>query len=132
MSAGLRDNGWKWKGSMVLTHVGMIGMTIALLIAGYEQAFVERAMGGSTWIAYFEGQTQPWFIQAMWWRTFWGIIMTVGVLLLLWDFLRIGAGETRPKFELGTTPDSDHDLDDTVAEAEVEAEIELGADTVTV
>ena len=32
MSGGLADNGWKWKGSLLLTHVGMLGMTIALLL----------------------------------------------------------------------------------------------------
>ena len=97
MSANLLDRGYKWKGALFLTHIGMVGMTMALLIAGYEQAFVERAMGGSTWSAYFDGQNQYWFQQAMWWRTIWGVVMTVGVVLLLWDFLRIGAGETREK-----------------------------------
>ncbi len=77
MSGGLADNGWKWKGSLLLTHVGMLGMTIALLIAGYEQAFIERAAGGSTWSAFFEAQNQPWFIQAMWWCLVFGILMTI-------------------------------------------------------
>ncbi len=104
MSGGLRDNGFKWKSSLFLTHFGMIGMTIALLIAGYEQAFVERAQGGSTWAAYFDGQTQPFFVQAMWWRTIFGIIMTVGVLMLIWDFLSIGRGETRAKLALKRPP----------------------------
>ena len=92
---------WRWKWSMVLLHVGMIGMTIALLIAGYEQAFVERAVGGSTWQAYFEAQLRPWFIQAMNWRMFFGVIMTAGVVLLLWDFIKIGAGESRAMKKVG-------------------------------
>ena len=79
----------------------MAGMTMALLIAGYEQSFVERAVGGSTWQAYFDGQTQPWFIEAMWWRMGFGVLMTVGLGLLLFDFLRIGAGETRTIKMLG-------------------------------
>ena len=54
-----------------------------------------RAVGGSTWQAYFEGQTQPWFVQSMWWRMWFGVVMTAGLVLLLVDFLRIGAGETR-------------------------------------
>ena len=94
MSGGT-SGAWRWKWSMVLLHVGMVGMTIALLIAGYEQAFVERAVGGSTWQAYFEAQLRPWFVQAMNWRMFFGVIMTAGVVLLLWDFIKIGAGETR-------------------------------------
>ena len=71
-------------------------MTIALLIAGYEQSFTERAIGGSTWQAYFEGQTRLWFVQAMQWRMAFGVMMTAGLALLLWDFLTIGKGETRP------------------------------------
>lgn len=94
MSGGT-SGAWRWKWSMVLLHVGMVGMTIALLIAGYEQAFVERAVGGSTWQAYFEAQLRPWFVQAMQWRMFFGVVMTAGVVLLLWDFIRIGVGETR-------------------------------------
>ena len=90
------QGGWRWKWSLALLHVGMVGMSMALLIAGYEQSFVERAVGGSTWQAYFEGQTQPWFIQAMWWRMIFGVIMTVGLVLLLVDFVKIGAGDTRP------------------------------------
>ena len=88
--------GWRWKWSLALLHIGMVGMSMALLIAGYEQSFIERAMGGSTWQAYFDGQTQPWFIQAMWWRMAFGVIMTAGLVLLLVDFLKIGAGDDRP------------------------------------
>ena len=83
--------GWRWKWSLALLHVGMVGMTIAFLIAGYEQSFVERAVGGSTWQAYFDGQTQPWFVEAMWWRMGFGVLMTAGLVILLVDLLRIGA-----------------------------------------
>ncbi len=112
MSGGLVDRGRKWKWSLVLTHVGMVGMTIALLIAGYEQSFVERALGGSTWQAYFEGQMRPWFVEAMWWRMIFGVLMTVGVVLLLWDFLTIGAKETKPMLEVRS-------LDETLEETEI-------------
>ena len=95
MSDNLPDNGWKWKWARTLLSVGALGMTIALLIAGYEQSFTERAVGGSTWQTYFEGQTTMWFVQAMQWRMVFGVLMTVG-LLLLWDLLTIGRGETRP------------------------------------
>ena len=96
MSGGLRDRGWKWKWALALLNVGALAMTVALLIAGYEeQSFVERASRGSTWEAYFAGQTTPWFLQAMQWRMAFGVMMTVGLLLLLWDFLTIGRGETR-------------------------------------
>ncbi len=100
MSADL-SGGWRWKWAMALLHIGMVGMSIALLIAGYEQSFVERAQGGSTWAAYFQGQTQPWFVQSMWWRMWFGVVMTAGLVLLLVDFLRIGADETRPMKAVG-------------------------------
>ena len=100
MSGDLPDRGWKWKWSLSLLNVGMMGMTIALLIAGYEQSFIERAIGGSTWAAFFEGQTQPWFVQGMQWRMIFGVVMTVGLVLLLWDMLTIGRGETRPAKEV--------------------------------
>ncbi len=95
MSGGLVDNGWKWKWSLALLNIGVIGMTMALLIAGYEQSFIERAMGGSTWAAYFAGQSHPWFIQGMFWRMIFGYVTAAGLALLVWDLLTIGAGETR-------------------------------------
>lgn len=47
------------------------------------------------WQAFFEGQTQPWFVQAMQWRMAFGVVMTLG-LLLFWDLLTIGRNESRP------------------------------------
>jgi len=95
MGSGLADNGWKWKWSLALLNIGVIGMTMALLIAGYEQSFVERAIEGSTWAGYFAGQTHPWFVQAMFWRMIFGWVTAAGLVLLIWDLLTIGAGETR-------------------------------------
>ena len=101
MSGDLPDRGWKWKWSLILLNVGMLGMTIALLIAGYEQSFIERAIGGSTWAAYFEGQTQPWFVQGMQWRMIFGVLMTAGARALALGFpdhrtRRDTAGEGSP------------------------------------
>jgi nitric oxide reductase subunit B len=70
-------------------------MTIALLIAGYEQSFIERAVEGSTWGGYFTAQNHPSFQNAMVWRLFFGGITFAGFLLLVWDLLTIGKGETR-------------------------------------
>ncbi|MCB1866032.1 MAG: cbb3-type cytochrome c oxidase subunit I [Chromatiales bacterium] len=95
MSGGLADNGWKWKWALALLNIGVIGMTVALLIAGYEQSFVERAIEGSTWAGYFAGQNHPWFTQAMWWRQIFGWVTFAGYLLLVWDLLTIGASERR-------------------------------------
>jgi nitric oxide reductase subunit B len=96
MSGHLAGNGWKWKWSLALCHVGILGMTAALLIAGYEQSFIERAVGGSTWAAFFAAQTHPWFVQAMVWRNVFGVVMALGVALLAWDLLTIGRNERRP------------------------------------
>ena len=80
----------------MLLNVGVVGMTMALLIAGYEQSFIERALEGSSWSAYFSAQRATWFLQGMYWREVWGVVTTAGLVLLLWDMATIGAGETRP------------------------------------
>jgi nitric oxide reductase subunit B len=80
---------------LVLLNLGVVGMTMALLIAGYEQSFVERAMGGSTWAAYFEAQRATWFMQAMFWRQVFGWVTAAGLVLLFWDLVTIGSKETR-------------------------------------
>jgi len=58
---------------MGLLNFGVLGMTVALLIAGYEQSFIERAVEGSTWGGYFAAQNHPWFQQAMHWRLLFGL-----------------------------------------------------------
>jgi len=95
MSRDLADDGRKWKWALALLNIGVVGMTAALLIAGYEQAFIERAVGGSTWSGYFEAQSHPWFVQAMQWRIVFGCVTAAGLLVLFWDFLTIGRGEKR-------------------------------------
>jgi nitric oxide reductase subunit B len=94
MSGGM-PGAWKWKWALGLQVVGMVGMTMALLIAGYEQSFIERAMGGSTWFAYFQAQNHAWFVQGMLWRQVFGYLFTAGVLLMLWDMITIGRTEGR-------------------------------------
>jgi nitric oxide reductase subunit B len=94
MGAGIQ-NAWRWKWALALLNIGVLGMTIALLIAGYEQSFIERAIGGSTWAGYFEAQTHPAFLSAMRWRMIFGWVTAAGLGLLVWDLLSIGKGETR-------------------------------------
>jgi len=95
MSRDLPDGGWKWKWSLALLNIGVVGMTMALLIAGYEQSFIERAVEGSTWSGYFAAQTHPWFQQGMWWRQLFGWVTMAGFVLLVWDLATIGSRETR-------------------------------------
>jgi len=94
MSEG-SQNAWRWKWALGLLNVGVVGMTIALLIAGYEQSFIERAVEGSTWSGYFSAQNHPSFQSAMVWRWLFGLMTFAGLILLIWDLLTIGKGETR-------------------------------------
>ncbi len=71
-----------------------------------EATLLERSgsstpAGGSTWAAYFAAQSSHWYIQGMNWRLIWGFVTAAGIVLLIWDLLTIGKGETRP-MELAT------------------------------
>jgi nitric oxide reductase subunit B len=79
-----------WKSACALLNIGVLGMTIALLVAGYDQSFIERALQGSTWAGYFEAQRSPWFTQGMVWRQIFGYVTTLGFVLLVWDLVTVG------------------------------------------
>jgi len=81
---------FKSKMALFLITFGVLGMTIALTIAGYEQVLVERAELGATWNAFFVAQNLPWYIQAQIWRTIMGVVTFVGFIYLVWDLLTIG------------------------------------------
>jgi nitric oxide reductase subunit B len=95
MAGDLPGNGWKWKWSLGLLNLGMVGMTVSLLVSGYVQSQIERAIEGSSWIGYFAAQAHPWFAQGMWWRELFGVMFALGFVLLVWDLLSIGRGEKR-------------------------------------
>lgn len=78
------------KMGLVLIGIGVMGMTVALTIAGYEQVLVERAELGATWNAYFVAQELPWMVQAQMWRTIMGVVTLVGFVYLVLDLLTIG------------------------------------------
>jgi nitric oxide reductase subunit B len=59
-------------------------------VAGFTQTFVERAVGGSTWQAYIDAQSHPWFKESMIWRMGFGIMFFVCYVLLVADLLTIG------------------------------------------
>ncbi len=81
---------FKSKMAIFLITFGVLGMTVALTIAGYEQVLVERAELGAGWQAYFTAQNLPWYIQAQIWREIMGVVTFVGFLYLVWDLLTIG------------------------------------------
>ncbi len=84
-----RPDGRAWKWSFALLNAGMAGMTGALLVAGMDQAFFERAIGGSTWNAFLAMQGRPWFIESMWARLAFGLIFTAGYAVLVYDLMAI-------------------------------------------
>ena len=78
------------KMAIVLITFGVLGMTVALTIAGYEQVLVERAELGGGWQAFFTAQNLPWYVQAQVWRLIMGLVTFVGFIYLLIDLLTIG------------------------------------------
>jgi nitric oxide reductase subunit B len=78
------------KMAIFLITFGVLGMTIALTIAGYEQVLVERAELGGGWQAFFTAQNLPWYVQAQIWRLIMGVVTFLGFVYLLLDLLTIG------------------------------------------
>jgi nitric oxide reductase subunit B len=78
------------KMGLFLVTFGVLGMTVALTIAGYEQVMVERGEMGATWNAFFTAQNLPWYIQAQMWRAIMGVVTFIGFIYLVWDLLTIG------------------------------------------
>ncbi len=92
---------FKSKMAIFLITFGVLGMTVALTIMGYEQVLVERADLGGGWDAYFIAQELPWYVQANAWRLVMGIVTFVGFIYLAWDLLTIGAVESAQEQEEG-------------------------------
>ena len=78
----------KW--SIGLLIFGIMGMTVALTIMGYEQTLVERAELGGGWQAYFTAQNLTWYLQAQGWRLVMGVVTFIGFVLLFVDLITIG------------------------------------------
>jgi nitric oxide reductase subunit B len=81
---------FKSKMGIFLVTFGVVGMTVALTIAGYEQVMIERGEMGATWNAFFTAQQLPWYIQAQFWRAIMGVVTFIGFIYLVWDLLTIG------------------------------------------
>ncbi|MFA6138234.1 MAG: cbb3-type cytochrome c oxidase subunit I [Sulfurimonas sp.] len=69
---------------------GVMGMTVALTIAGYVDVIVTRAQMGATWAGYFDGHSGMWMLQGMDWRLIMGVVTFLGFLFLIKDFLSTG------------------------------------------
>ncbi len=99
MSADIKS-AWRWKWALGLLNMGVVGMTIALLVSGYDQTFIERAQEGATWAGYFKAQLSTWFQQGMWWRQVFGYVTALGIILLVWDLTTIGKHESKKMLEV--------------------------------
>ena len=99
---------WMMVAFIVGMIVSIIGMTAALLVAGFEQTLQERAIGGSTWQAYIDAQEHPWFKEAMLWRLGFGVLFFVSYIILVYDLLTIKpvpVKEEEVETELGAVPE---------------------------
>ena len=87
----------KW--AIFMITFGVLGMTVALTIAGYEQVLIERAELGATWEAYFTAQNLPWYVQAQGWRLVMGVVSFLGFVFLVMDLLTIGKVSRESTYE---------------------------------
>jgi nitric oxide reductase subunit B len=83
-------NGSLWRWSFAALNLGLLGMVGALLVSGFAQSFVERAIGGSTLEAFIAGQENAWFMEGMVVRFLFGIVFAAGYVTLVWDLLALG------------------------------------------
>jgi len=81
---------FKSKMAIFMITFGVLGMTVALTIAGYEQVLVERAELGAGWSAFFAAQNLPWYVQAQTWRAIMGVVTFIGFIYLVLDLITIG------------------------------------------
>jgi len=79
---------WKW--SFAALNLGIVGMVGGLLVSGVAQAFVERAIGGSTHAAFIAGQENQWFVEGMVTRLVFGFVFAAGYVVLVWDMVTLG------------------------------------------
>ncbi len=91
---------FKTKMAIGLIVFGVLGMTVSLTVAGYEQVLVERADLGGGWDAYFIAQELPWYLQAQGWRLTMGLVTFTGFLFLVADLLTIGKTEAAREGEV--------------------------------
>jgi hypothetical protein len=105
---------WKW--SFAALNLGLVGMTGALLVSGFVQAFVERAMGGSTLNAFISAQENVWFVDGMVARFLLAIVFAAGYVVLVWDVLTLGRRARRAALQHG----KGHAFEDRIRKADLE------------
>jgi nitric oxide reductase subunit B len=85
------------KMAVSLICFGVMGMTVALTIAGYGQVLVERAQMGATWEGFMVSQNFVWFVQGLGWRLAMGVVTLIGFIYLIKDLLTIGRSPLNEK-----------------------------------
>lgn len=83
-------DGWTWRWAFATLNIGLVGMAGVLLLSGFVQSFVERALGGSTHLAFMLAQQNPSFVAGMYARFIFGLIFVAGYILLVYDFFTLG------------------------------------------
>jgi nitric oxide reductase subunit B len=83
-------DGMAWRWAFAALNIGLIGMVGVLLVSGFAQSFVERALGGSTHEAFLLGQEDPSFVAGMYARFLFGLIFTAGYVVLVYDLITLG------------------------------------------
>lgn len=94
----LDGRAWRW--GYGLLNLGMVGMVMGLLIAGMAQAFYERAIGGSTLMAFTSASESVWFVSGMWTRMFFGVVFAGGYIMLVYSLLRAPGRVSFPQTKL--------------------------------
>ncbi len=79
---------WTWAYGLLV--FGIIGIVASFTISGFAQTMIERAELGSTWNAFIQSYTHPWYANTHWWRFWMGMLFLLGYVLLVWDLLTIG------------------------------------------
>ena len=82
--------GMAWRWAFAALNIGLVGMAGVLLLSGFAQAFVERALGGSTHEAFMLGQQDPSFVAGMYARFIFGLIFAAGYVVLVYDLITLG------------------------------------------
>ncbi len=83
-------DGAAWRWGFALLNVGLVGMVGVLLLAGFAQSFIERALGGSTHEAFMIAQQSGSFIAGMQARFIFGLIFAAGYIVLVYDLITLG------------------------------------------
>ncbi len=87
-------NGMTWRWAFAGLNIGLVGMVGVLLMAGYAQAFIERAQGGSTHDAFIAAQENGLFATSMTSRFIFGLVFAAGYAVLMYDFITLGRRAT--------------------------------------